>query len=151
MDPEKMIGVRTPALRKLARELAKDKDGDELAGFLQDLPHTYFDEDQLHAFVISGMKDYDTCICHLERFLPYIDNWATCDQLSPKVLGRHKEELLEKIKGWIHSDRTYTVRFAIGMLMVCAVSLLTLVFRGSSHSLPVCAFAVRTVRIRPHK
>ena len=117
INPEKMIGVRTPELRKLARELAKEKDGDELAGFLQDLPHTYFDEDQLHAFVISGMKDYDTCICHLERFLPYIDNWATCDQLSPKVLGRHKEELLEKIREWIHSDRTYTVRFAIGMLM----------------------------------
>jgi len=117
MDPEKIIGVRTPELRKLARELAKGKDADELAGFLQDLPHTYFDEDQLHAFVISGMKDYETCIWYLERFLPYIDNWATCDQLSPKVLGRHKEELLERIREWIHSDSTYTVRFAIGMLM----------------------------------
>ena len=117
MDPEKMIGVRTPALRKLARELAKEKDSVELDEFLLNLPHTYFDEDQLHAFVISGMKDYETCICYLERFLPYIDNWATCDQLSPKVLGRHKEELLERIREWIHSDSTYTVRFAIGMLM----------------------------------
>jgi len=117
IDPGKMIGVRTPQLRKLARELIKSCPGGDLEAFYKDLPHTYFDEDQLHAFLISEMKDYNTCMDHLEHFLPFIDNWATCDQLAPKVLAGHKEELLEKIRQWIHSDRTYTVRFAIGMLM----------------------------------
>ena len=121
IDHGKMIGVRTPQLRKLARELIKSCPAGDLEGnleaFYKDLPHTYFDEDQLHAFLISEMKDYDTCMEHLERFLPCIDNWATCDQLSPKVLAGYKDELPGKIKQWIRSDRTYTVRFAIGMLM----------------------------------
>ena len=108
------IGVRTPELRKLAKELSK-REGIEL--FLADLPHNYFDENQLHAFVISGTKDYDTCLAEVETFLPYVNNWATCDQMSPKVFKKHKKELLKPIKKWITSDKTYTVRFGIKMLM----------------------------------
>lgn len=112
--PDSMIGVRTPALRKLAKELRKDPD---IGEFLQDLPHAFFDENQLHAFLISEIKDYAECLDQIRKFLPYIDNWATCDQLSPKVFGKHKTELLNSVREWIRSDRTYTVRFAIGMLM----------------------------------
>ena len=114
ISPESMIGTRTPALRKLAKELHKDPD---IGVFLQDLPHTFFDENQLHAFLISEIKDYPKCLDQVQKFLPYIDNWATCDQLSPKVFGKHKEELLISIREWIGSNQTYTIRFAIGMLM----------------------------------
>ena len=113
-DPQTLIGVRTPALRSYAKQLAKRED---LSDFLNDLPHLYFDEDQLHAFIISEIKDYDTCMAELEKFLPHVDNWATCDQMSPKVFKKHKEELLVKIREWIASDKPYTVRFGIGMLM----------------------------------
>ena len=113
-DPQTLIGVRTPALRSFAKQLAKRED---LSDFLNDLPHLYFDEDQLHAFIISEIKDYDTCMAELEKFLPHVDNWATRDQMSPKVFKKHKEELLVKIREWIASDRPYTVRFGIGMLM----------------------------------
>ena len=81
------------------------------------LPHKYFDEMQLHAFVISEIKDFDTCIAEVERFLPYIDNWATCDQLSPKTFKKHRHELLTYIGRWLGSEHTYTVRFGILMLM----------------------------------
>ena len=114
VDPEAIIGVRTPALRQYAKDLYKQGDYSE---FLHDLPHFYFDENQLHAFIISCMRDFDECICELERFMPFIDNWATCDQLSPKVFAKHKEELIHSINSWIVTDETYTVRFAIGMLM----------------------------------
>lgn len=114
LDPSRIIGVRTPALRSFARDLSKDVDAD---AFLACLPHRYFDEDQLHAFVISLEKDFDKCIEKVETFLPYIDNWATCDQLSPKVFKKEPERLLPYIHQWIASDKTYTVRFAIGMLM----------------------------------
>ena len=113
-DPQTLIGVRTPALRSYAKQLAKRED---LSDFLNDLPHHYFDEDQLHAFIISEMKDYGTCMAELEKFLPFVDNWATCDQMSPKIFKKHKEELLVKIREWIASDKPYTVRFGIGMLM----------------------------------
>ena len=112
--PDSMIGVRTPALRKLAKELRKDPD---IGEFLQDLPHTFFDENQLHAFIISEIKEYTECLDQVQKFLPYIDNWATCDQLSPKVFKKHKAELLSLIREWIRFDQTYTVRFGIGMLM----------------------------------
>ena len=108
------IGVRTPALRSYAKALVKDP---SISEFLSDLPHKYFDEDQLHAFILSSMKDYDTCIADVETFLPYVDNWATCDQMSPKIFKKHKTELFENIKVWLKSKETYTVRFAIGMLM----------------------------------
>ena len=114
IDPKAIIGVRTPDLRTLAKELAKQED---IGTFLDTLPHTYFDENQLHAFILSELKDYDQCIARIKEFLPYIDNWATCDQLSPKAFKKHKTELLKEIKTWLKSDATYTVRFAVGMLM----------------------------------
>ena len=114
VDAKCFIGVRTPDLRKYASALAKQED---ITVFLNSLPHKYFDENQLHAFIISGMKDYDRCIEELNRFLPYVDNWATCDQMSPKVFKKHRTELSDQISVWIESDHTYTVRFGIGMLM----------------------------------
>ena len=111
---DRIIGVRTPALRTFAKSLYKDSDID---AFLSSVPHQYFDEDQLHAFILSLEKNFDKCIAEVDAFLPYIDNWATCDQLSPKVFKKHPEKLFPYIQSWIKSDRTYTVRFAIGMLM----------------------------------
>jgi 3-methyladenine DNA glycosylase AlkD len=113
-EKEMFIGVRTPDLRKYAKELAKTEGIDE---FLSDLPHKYFDENQLQAFIISEIKDYDKCVKELNNFLPFVDNWATCDQMSPKVFKKHKNELLKEIPKWLKSDKTYTIRFAIGMLM----------------------------------
>ncbi len=109
-----VIGVRTPELRKYARELVKRSD---IAEYLDDLPHRYFDENQLHAFIISLYRDYEECIEAVERFLPYVDNWATCDQMSPKVFKKNRSALSDRIDSWIVSDRTYTVRFGIKMLM----------------------------------
>ncbi len=114
VKPESIIGVRTPALRKLAAELSASEDA---GAFLDTLPHAYFEENQLHAFLISGMKDFSGCLRALDRFLPYVDNWATCDQMSPKIFRKHRKELRESIRGWISSSWTYTVRFGIGMLM----------------------------------
>ena len=114
VKPERIIGVRTPELRQMAKQYAQAVDTDL---FLKDLPHRYFEEDQLHAFILSGMKDYGECLSELNRFLPYVDNWATCDQMSPKVFGKHRKELLNSIREWIGSKETYTIRFGIGMLM----------------------------------
>ena len=114
VDKERIIGVRTPALRSFAKELAKEND---VGTFLASLPHQYFEEDQLHAFVVSLEKNFDQCIMRVEEFLPFIDNWATCDQFSPIAFKKEPEKLLPYIRKWIKSDRTYTVRFAIGMLM----------------------------------
>ena len=114
IDVSTAIGVRTPALRALAKMMVKRED---VGLFLNDLPHTYFDENQLHAFIVSEMRDYADCLQEVERFLPYVDNWATCDQMSPKVFKKHREELLDPIKRWISSDATYTARFGVGMLM----------------------------------
>ena len=111
---DSVIGVRTPALRKYAKELAKRE---EIGEFLSDVPHRYFDENQLHAFIISQLKDFGRCMEYVRAFLPYVDNWATCDQLSPKVFGKNKGDLLKQIREWIGSGDTYTVRFGIGMLM----------------------------------
>ena len=113
-DPDSIIGVRTPQLRKYAKELAKRED---VFDFLNALPHPYFDENQLHAFIVSEIKDYGRCMEEVRKFLPYVDNWATCDQMSPKVFKKHKPELLDQIREWIKSDKTYTIRFGIGMLM----------------------------------
>lgn len=113
-EKEMFIGVRTPALRKYAKELAKTEGIDE---FLNDLPHKYFDENQLHAFIISEIKDYVECVKQVDRFLPFVDNWATCDQMSPGIFKKHKDELSKEIYKWLESDKTYTIRFAIGILM----------------------------------
>ena len=114
LDPDTIIGVRTPELRSYAKKLLKEE---EISSFLSDLPHRYFDENQLHAFIVSEMKDYGRCIGEVSFFLPYVDNWATCDQMSPKVFKKHLPELLECIREWIGSGKTYTIRFAVGMLL----------------------------------
>ena len=114
VDPANVIGIRTPQLRKFASELLKK---DDYAFFIADVPHQYFDENQLHAFILSGMKDYEKCIYEVDRFLPYVDNWATCDQMSPKVFKKNLKDLYKHIREWIASDATYTKRFGIGMLL----------------------------------
>ncbi len=114
VSPETIIGVRTPALRALAKEL---RGRGEIDGFLTALPHRYFDENQLHAFLLSLEKDYRAAVAGLDAFLPYVDNWATCDQMSPKVFRRHRAELLSEIERWLASQHVYTVRFGVGMLM----------------------------------
>ena len=113
VEADSIIGVRTPDLRNLAKELIKS----DYSAFLNDLPHKYFDENQLHAFIISEIKDYDECIKYINSFLPYVDNWATCDQMSPKIFKKHTDKLLNEIKNWLKSKETYTIRFGIGMLM----------------------------------
>ena len=113
IKPETIIGVRTPELRIIAKEMIRS----EYDSYLKELPHEYFDENQLHAFIISKLKDYDKCISYVNDFLPYVDNWATCDQLSPKSFKRRTNELLNEIKKWINSKKTYKIRFGIGMLM----------------------------------
>lgn len=114
VDCNTVIGVRTPELRKLAKELAKSPD---TAQFLAILPHQYYEENNLHAFLIENIRDYEAAIASVEIFLPYINNWATCDLMSPKVFKKHLPELYEQILIWLKSDQTYTVRFAIKMLM----------------------------------
>ena len=114
ISPESIIGVRTPELRAMAKDIMK---AGNYKDFLNDLPHKYFEENQLHALIISGIKDLDECMEELRKFLPYVDNWATCDQMSPKIFKKHKEELLTHIKEWIKSDKAYTIRFGVGMLM----------------------------------
>ena len=111
---EKFIGVRVPEVRKLAKKLAKET---ETASFLEDLPHKYYDENMLHALLLSEMKDYEACVAAVDRFLPYVDNWAVCDILSPKIFRRNKPALLKKIREWSASEKTYTCRFGIEMLM----------------------------------
>lgn len=114
IKPEAVIGVRTPELKNMAKDILKAGDYKD---FLEELPHKYFEENQLHAFIISGIKDIKECMEELEKFLPYVDNWATCDQMSPKVFKKHKDVLFSHIKMWIESDKTYTIRFGVGMLM----------------------------------
>ena len=111
---ERIIGVRTPILRSYAKELVREGTA---AAFLNDLPHAYFDEDQLHAFLLSEIKDFDRCVAAVDRFLSYVDNWATSDQLSPKCFKKHRQALLPYIERWIDSGETYPVRFGVGMLM----------------------------------
>ena len=111
---ETIIGVRTPALRKLAKEYVKDP---ESAEFLKQLPHRYYDENMLHGMLVAEIKDYDTCVKETEKFLPYVDNWAVCDIFSPKVFKKNKNQLIDKIREWSTSEATYTCRFGIEMLM----------------------------------
>ena len=111
---EDVIGIRVPVLRKFAKEFAKS---DEKEKFLKELPHRYYEENNLHMMLLVEMKDYDECMQEIERFLPYINNWATCDFPAPKCFEKHKADVLERIKIWIKSPQTYTVRYAIGMLM----------------------------------
>lgn len=114
VDPETIIGVRTPELRKLAKQIEQEPETQE---FLHTLPHRYYEENNLHDFLLERIKDYSTFLAELNAFLPYIDNWATCDGLRPKCVKKHLPEFLQEIRGWMQSERTYTVRFGINMLM----------------------------------
>ena len=114
VNPEKVIGVRTPDLRKLAKELKNDEN---ITAFISSLPHDYYEEDNLHAFLIEQIKDYDDCIREVNRFLPFVDNWATCDMMRPKIFRKHLPELLTEIEKWLVSGETYTIRFGIECLL----------------------------------
>ena len=116
IDRERIIGIRMPVLRKFAADFART---DMAASFLEELPHTYYEENNLHGVLLSLLypNDIDAFLEELEKLLPYVDNWATCDLPEPKCFRKHKEELFPVIKEWIASDRTYTVRYGIGMLM----------------------------------
>lgn len=111
VDPNTVIGVRMPDLRKLAKKIGIEKT------FLRSLPHNYYEENNLHALMIMQISDYSDAISAVNSFLPYVDNWATCDLLAPKIFEKSKEKLLPEIKNWIESNHPYTVRFGIGMLM----------------------------------
>ena len=115
VPPERVIGVRTPALRALARELRGTPDEE---AFLRSLPHAYYEEDNLHGILLSGLSGYEETVAALEEFLPYVDNWATCDLLRPVSFKKHRAELLEEIRIWLSSEHTYTKRFAMEMLMI---------------------------------
>ena len=114
VDKALVIGVRMPALRALAKEL---KGTEPAADFMAQLPHKYYEENNLHAALIGHIRDFQPCITALERFLPYVDNWATCDMMNPRALAKDKAALLERIRLWLQSGHTYTVRFGMEMLM----------------------------------
>ena len=114
VSEDTIIGVRIPEIRKLAKKLIKN---DQYEDFLKKLPHKYYDENLLHGAIISDSKDFENCIELLDSFLPFIDNWAVCDTISPKIFKKHKRELIEKIKEWIKSEKTYICRFGVEMLM----------------------------------
>jgi len=114
IDPNLIIGVRTPALKKLAREL---RGTDEARAFLNALPHRYYEENNLHAFLIAGERDFDKVLCEVERFLPFVDNGATCDGLSPKAFAKEPQKLEEAVCRWLKSQHTYTIRYGIVSLM----------------------------------
>ena len=116
VDPKHMIGIRTPLLRKFAKDLFKTEPK-QAAAFMQTLPHRYFEENNLHAFIIETIKDFTTAITETERFLPFIDNWATCDLFAPPLFKKHPDEVYQKILLWIRSPHTYTVRYAINLLL----------------------------------
>lgn len=113
LDADAVIGVRMPQLRQICREMTTE----EKKEFITLLPHKYHEENNLHSFIISEMKDEDECLSAIEAFLPYISNWATCDTIIPKIFKKHKTKLLSRVREWISSDRVYTVRIGVGMLM----------------------------------
>ena len=114
IDREKFLGVRIPASRKLAKEIIKEN---EHKDFLNSLPHKYYDENILHSILISEIKDYDECIKYVDEFLPYVNNWAVCDTMSPKAFKNKHERLMNDILRWVDSDQTYTIRFGLKILM----------------------------------
>ena len=113
IDKETMIGVRIPDIRKIEKTLSIE----EKEQFLMDLPHKYFEENMLHGIIISNMKEYDKVIINLEKFLPYVDNWAVCDSISPKIFKKNREKAIVNVLSWIKSNHTYVCRFGIGMIM----------------------------------
>ena len=113
IDKETMIGVRIPDIRKIEKSLSTE----EKEKFLLKLPHKYFEENMLHGIIISNMKDYNKVITNLEKFLPYVDNWAVCDSISPKIFKKNREKAIVNVLSWIKSNHTYVCRFGIGMIM----------------------------------
>ena len=114
VDINTIIGIKTDVLRKIAKDMIKNN---EAEAFIKKLPHQYFEENQIHAFILSELKDYNKCIEEIDIFLDYVDNWATCDQMSPKIFKKHLEELRIKILEWINSNQTYRIRFGVSMLL----------------------------------
>lgn len=114
VPPDRIIGIRTPILRKFAKEFYKT---DDFHAFLNDLPHQYYEENNLHAFLVEQIKDFDEAVAKTEKFLPYVDNWATCDSFKPKAFKKNTDRLTENIKVWMKSNKPYTVRYAVGLLM----------------------------------
>ena len=113
IDKETMIGVRIPDIRKIEKSLSKE----EKEEFLLKLPHKYFEENMLHGIIISNMKEYNKAIINLEKFLPYVDNWAVCDSISPKIFKKNREMVITNVLSWVKSNHTYICRFGIGMIM----------------------------------
>lgn len=116
VNPDKIIGVRVPKIRELARDVIKNEP-ELVATFLQELPHQYYEEDNLHVFLVNRTKDFDACLMQVEAFLPHLDNWATCDSFRPEVFRQHRQQVLAKARGWMESGHCYTVRFGIGCMM----------------------------------
>lgn len=114
MEKEKIIGVRTPALRGFAKKFGKTE---ESKLFIKKLPHQYYEENNLHGLLIEQIKDYDECLVELKRFLPYIDNWATCDLLALRLVKKHLDVFIKEIYKFMESEHTYIIRFGISMLM----------------------------------
>ena len=114
IDKNTIIGIRTPQLRKFAKQLAQTEEAEQ---FLRQLPHQYYEENNLHMMLVAQIKDYENCLAEVERFLPYIDNWATCDLPVPKCFEKHKKELITVIRKWISSEKTYVIRYGIGLLL----------------------------------
>lgn len=112
LSPDSIIGVRTPVLRSIARQL------EDASAFRENLPHRFFEENQIHSFLLEREKNFDVAVSEIERFLPFVDNWATCDQLRPRCFQKNRQKLLPYIRKWIASDEPYTIRFGVGMLMV---------------------------------
>ena len=115
IDKEKIIGIRVPILRKFAKEFYKNKSAVE--EFFSALPHHYYEENLLHGFLIEQIKDFQSAVEHTEAFLPFVDNWAVCDVFSPKIFQKYPKEVYEYIQKWIKSDKTYTIRYAVGLLL----------------------------------
>ena len=116
VDEHTMIGIRMPVLKKFAKEFFRTEP-ECVADFMNSLPHQYFEENNLHAFFIENISDFDTAIKETERFLPFIDNWATCDSFAPRIFKKYPDAVYQKILQWIQSDHPYTVRYAIGLLL----------------------------------
>ena len=117
VDPESIIGVRVPNIRKLAKKIYKNAELYDINTFFKSLPHTYYDENMLHSVLLCDVKDFENVINLIEQFLPFVDNWAVCDTIIPKIFNKDKVRLMPYIHKWIGSDKVYTVRFGIKMLM----------------------------------
>lgn len=114
IDRERIIGIRMPVLRKFAADFART---DMAASFLEELPHYYYEENNLHMMILCGIKDYNECLAGIQKFLPYIDNWATCDLLALHMMKKHRDIFIREVYRWMESDQPYTIRFGISMLM----------------------------------